>query len=108
MAGQEGVLELGQHGVVEAEHPLHEGRPAAMRAAVLRRSSSWTGIDSHPEARSSPSVEGRSGGGSGGMVSLMGRALWRACRQPCPRCHLKRSATAGGRRKFRRNPVQVE
>ncbi len=51
------------------------GRPWAMRAAALRRSSSCTGVDSHPEARSSPRVEGRSDGGSGGMVALMAPSL---------------------------------
>ena len=55
--------------------PSTRGSPAAMRAAALRRSSSWTGVDSQPEARSSPSVEGRSDGGSGGMVALMAPSL---------------------------------
>ena len=55
--------------------PSMRGAPPAIRGAALRRSSSWTGVDSQPEARSSPSVEGRSDGGSGGMVALMGPSL---------------------------------
>ena len=55
------------------------GRPFATRRAALRRSSSWTGTDLHPEASSSPSVAGRSEGcdetmSTGLMDSSLGAA----------------------------------
>ena len=52
-------------------------------AAALRRISSWTGTDSHPEARRSPSVAGRSDGGSGGISGAhQRRAYARPRRRP--------------------------
>ena len=64
VTGQYGVLELGDDGVVEAQHPGHQAvSPAAIRAMVLRRISSATGTDFQPEARRAPSVRARSAGG---------------------------------------------
>ena len=50
----------GQHRVLVAEHARRPaaGRPGCV-AAALRRTSSFTGTDSHPDSRSWPSVAGR-------------------------------------------------
>ena len=59
VAGEQGVLELRQDGVLVALH--HHGKstsPDWMRAMALRRSSSFTGTETHPDSRSWPTVAG--------------------------------------------------
>ena len=115
MAGQQGVLQLGQHGVVEAEHPLHQGL-ARRRCGRRRCGGSPRGPerDSQPDARSSPSVEGRSDGGSGGMESRHGGeptarppAASRPRGRGPPRPDLVRRRPPGGRMMSRQSPGEV-
>src|SRR4029453_8755045 len=63
--------------------------PVAMRATALRRISSFTGTERHPEARSSPRVAGR-------VVSGMRAKLPRGRRGPGGRSGGGRSGGPGG------------
>ena len=56
LAGQDRVLELGQHGLVVAEDSRQEWLVARTRPSRFARSSSLTVRDRHPAARSSPRV----------------------------------------------------
>ncbi len=48
--------------------PSNKGKPFVMRSTALRRISSLTGRDTHPEARSAPSVVGSELGTGGTSV----------------------------------------
>ena len=72
VTGQDGVLQLGHDGLLEAEHAGDERLVRRRSAlAVLRRISSATGTDSQPEARRSARDRGRSAGG----LSVAGRGV---------------------------------
>src|SRR5918995_4669629 len=72
--------------------------PAAMRATALRRISSLTGTERHPDARSSPKVVGRGGSDMGANLSppALGRTA-PSLERAHVRCQVDRPVPVEGR-----------
>ena len=94
VAGQQRALDLGQHGVVEADDAGEGSSPAASTRSRFSRISALTVRCTWPAARRAPSVVGRSAGGAGtlgggrcGVGEVVTHCTLRRVRRPrtwCP------------------------